>query len=104
MSVSVSGLKIEYSRPGVDRGEVKALLDRYRTDEPVHIVFIGTKPEIGLTAHAPRKPFAKQLTALRVGFKCVLPIKKSAHLNRNSRALFVRRSQQRCFSVNRTKF
>lgn len=46
MSVSMSGLKIEYSRPGVDRGEVKALLDRYRTDEPVHIVFIGTKPDI----------------------------------------------------------
>jgi UDP-N-acetylglucosamine 2-epimerase (non-hydrolysing) len=43
----VSQAPLEIRHPGpIDRAAVTALLGRYRVDQPVHVVFIGTKPDI----------------------------------------------------------
>ena len=44
--MSKTSLEIGYSSTGIDREGIESLLGRYRVDEPVHVVFIGTKPDI----------------------------------------------------------
>jgi UDP-N-acetylglucosamine 2-epimerase (non-hydrolysing) len=44
--VSKPSLEIEYSPAGIDREGIESLLSQYSAAEPVHVVFIGTKPDI----------------------------------------------------------
>ncbi len=39
-------VELHYSAPVLDRKGLRDLLGRFRTDEPVHVVLIGTKPDI----------------------------------------------------------
>lgn len=44
--MSHTSLEIRYTPSGIDRDGITALLSRFSVDRPVHMVFIGTKPDI----------------------------------------------------------
>jgi len=44
--VSDPSLEIAYAPPAINRAGIQTLLSRYAVTEPVHVVFIGTKPDI----------------------------------------------------------
>ncbi|MEP7191554.1 MAG: UDP-N-acetylglucosamine 2-epimerase [Actinomycetota bacterium] len=56
--MSKTSLEIGYSPAGIKKEGIESLLSRYRVDEPVHVVFIGTKPDI-----IKQYPVYKELTA-----------------------------------------